>query len=414
MCVCSPTYYPTNLGCSPCPANSRYNSTQGTCTCNPNFTLSNGQCVPIINCPFNSFWNATTQQCQCNVSGQYVIDGFCQVCIPFSSWNGSACVCNPGYTLNNSLCQQPCVNATWNGMTCVCWQGYFIIGGTCKQCDVNSYYNSTQFTCVCKDGYFGNWSQCSTCDPSCRTCSGPGANQCTGCTNGTLANGFCRPSCQSGQYVNHNNQCANCIANCALCYGPTTCTTCATGFTPNSVNNAGTMITSCSPNPTGTTSTITLRGNVLANNIIYQGVAMSLMPTSIIAAGCSICNSMFTIDVNSQFTGITTTQTFITNTQYWFVITFNFPTATFVPTFEFTIKINPIHATYFTAQDMAQVLTGSFNQNSFPAATRTVSALATPTLQRTSVLGARATSLGSSATSSTSGVSSSIVNTIFG
>lgn len=99
---------------------------------------------------------------------------------------------------------------------------------------------------------------------------------------------------------------------------------------------------------------------------------MSLMPTGILATGCGICDNLFQIDINSQFSGITATQTFIKNSLYWFVITFNFPTATFVPTFEFTVRINPIHATYFTAQDMAQVLQGAFSQSSFPSITPTI------------------------------------------
>lgn len=342
-CVCASNYYPTSTGCSPCPAHSHYNATQGTCSCDTNYTISNGLCVAITYCPFDSFWNATAQRCQCNTAGQYVIDGYCQVCPPYSNWNGSACVCSSGYYLSGSSCVRSCVNGTWNGVTCVCWNGYYIIGGTCQHCDINSHYDNTRFTCLCNDGYFGTWNQCSACDSSCATCSGPGYNQCTSCRTGynlnngfcvqicsagqflnstnqcqschtscatcsgaasnqctscpsgsTLTNGFCIPTCSagqflnstnqcqschtscatcsgaasnqctscpsgttltngvcavtctSGQFLNSSNQCQPCLSNCAVCSTATTCTQCATGFTPNTVNNAGTVITSCS------------------------------------------------------------------------------------------------------------------------------------------------------------------------
>ncbi len=504
-CVCASTYYPTSSGCSACPAHSHYNSTQGTCSCDTNYTISNGQCVAITYCPFNAFWNSTSQKCQCNTPGQYVIDGYCQVCPPNSYYNGTQCVCNSGFYMSGSLCTQNCVNGTWNGVTCVCWSGYYVISGTCRLCDANSRYDNTRFTCVCNDGYFGTWDQCSTCASSCKTCSGPANNQCTSCPTGSsLSNGYCTPTCASGQFLNSSNLCqscmANCVncftattcnscalgytyingicaptcasgqflnssnlcqscmancatclsattcsvcatgfsfnngvcapicstgqflnssnlcqpclANCATCNTATTCTVCATGYTANTANNAGTVVTSCSQNPSGATSKITLRESVLSNNVIYQGVSMDLMPTGIIATSCSVCNTMFQIDINSQFSGITTTQTFITNTQYWFVITFNFPTATFVPTFEFTVRINPTLASYFTSLDMAQVLRGSFNQNSFPASTPTISAASLPVAPTTTL--SRATTLGANLrTTPTSALSPTLLQQLF-
>ena len=47
-------------------------------------------------------------------------------------------------------------------------------------------------------------------------------------------------------------------------------------------------------------------------------------------------------------------------------MTFNFPSATFVPSFQFDIRINPIHANYFSASDLAQSLNGAFGPDSFP------------------------------------------------
>jgi hypothetical protein len=229
--------------------------------------------------------------------------------------------------------------------------------------------------------------------------------------------GVCQPLCQVGFFVNPSGLCTACIPNCNICYTASTCTTCASGYTPNSVNNEGNIITSCAANPSGTTSTITLRGSVFAGKMIYQGLAMSLMPTGILATGCGICDNLFQIDINSQFTGITATQTFIKNSLYWFVITFNFPTATFVPTFEFTVRINPLHATYFTAQDMAQILQGAFSQSSFPSITPTIINGAgannstiprSPSIPRSGPLGGSA-----QGTSSSTGIDQTTINQLF-
>lgn len=307
-CGCSATHYPTNTGCSPCIANSAYNATAKTCLCISNYAMSNGQCVLSVNCPFMSYWNAALQKCTCNFTGQYVIDGYCQSCQMNSAYNGSACVCNSGYLMSGGLCIQNCTaNQTWNGMLCQCKTGYFIIGGTCMLCDVNSYYSNTQFTCVCNNGYFGTWSQCSKCDSSCATCSGPGSNQCLTCSSSAVFNnGFCKVTCTPGTYANSLNQCSSCDSSCFTCSGPgnNLCTSCSSGLTLTN----GYCITS-SPTPTpGVTSALSLRGHVLGSNVIYQGVALNLMPTAILSAGCTICNNLFTVSVTSTFATITTTQ----------------------------------------------------------------------------------------------------------
>ncbi len=306
-CGCSSTYYPTSTGCSPCIPNSAYNTTAKTCLCITNYALLNGQCVLNVNCPFMSYWNAALQKCICNYTGQYVIDGYCQQCQQYSVYNGTACVCQTGYYMSGGFCIQNCTaNQTWNGMLCQCKPGYYIIGGNCMLCDVNSYYSNTQFTCVCNNGYFGTWSQCSKCDATCATCSGPGSNQCLTCNSGaTFNNGFCKVICAPGTYANNLNQCSSCDTSCLTCSGPgnNLCTSCASGRTLS--NGYCTII---SPVPAGVTSAISLRGYVLGNNVIYQGVAMNLLPTAILSAGCTICNNLFTVSVTSTFASITTTQ----------------------------------------------------------------------------------------------------------
>ena len=264
-----------------------------------------------------------------------MINGYCQICTQNSTWNGSACACNPGYVPSTGLCMQNCTgNTFWNGFTCQCNPGYYIITGTCQLCDFNSVYSNTQLTCVCKDGYFGTWNQCSRCDSSCARCSGPGSNQCLTCPSGSsFTSGYCKIVCSAGTYINNLNQCTPCDSSCATCSGPgnNLCSSCGTGFTlTNGYCKANTPVVPVVP---GVTSAISLKGYTLGSGKIYQGVALNLMPTAILTAGCSVCDNLFSITVNSQFAAITTSQQFITNTLYWFIIIFDFTGASSVPTF---------------------------------------------------------------------------------
>lgn len=335
-CVCSPVHYPTINSCLPCPSNSYYNSTTQNCVCLPGYILINGQCVTITNCPSNSNWNSTSNQCQCVYQGQYVINGFCQSCQPNSSWNGAVCLCNQGFTLSNSLCIVSCKeNSNWNGISCICNSGFNLIGGNCVLCDSHSTYSTAQLTCLCNAGYYGNFSICNLCDGTCATCSGPTAAQCLSCKgNNILSNGVCHiGSCPASYFIDSNNQCVSCISNCILCYTSSSCVTCASGYALSTAAIGGTIVITCAKIPTGTNSTLSFRGRVVGNNVLYQGVAMSLMPTAILTNNCDICNNLLKINIVSTFATITYTLEYITNSQYWFLITFNFGGVAFIPSF---------------------------------------------------------------------------------
>ena len=239
VCGCSITYYPTINSCLPCISNSQYSSTQGRCICNTGYVLSNGACVVSQNCPSGSTYSPALLRCVCAASNQYVIDGYCQVCQINSAFNGTACACNTNYILQNGICAQQCVNATWVGNTCVCWAGYFIIQGVCRQCDPNSAYSNIQLTCVCNAGYYGTWQSCSLCNSNCKTCSGPSASECLTCQIGNPSSGSCTNTCAARQYQDANRVCQSCTAHCLICFSRTTCDSCETGYTKNSVNNAG-------------------------------------------------------------------------------------------------------------------------------------------------------------------------------
>jgi hypothetical protein len=113
--------------------------------------------------------------------------------------------------------------------------------------------------------------------------------------------------------------------------------------------------------PTGTSSRLSLRSYVVGNSVVYQGVAMSLMPSQILADNCAICDTLLRVNIVSSFSSASATVSYITNSQYWFLITFDFTGAAFIPTFQFTVQINPIHANYFSSADMAQRLVSAIS-----------------------------------------------------
>ncbi len=578
-CVCSATYYPTINSCNPCMANAVYSVSAATCVCNSNYQMVNGFCVFQGNCPFNSNYNPATQSCVCVQAGQYVINGYCQACPQYSTWNGTDCKCNIGYSPSNGLCIPNCgPNQNYNGQSCVCNTNYFIISGTCQLCDPHTTYSNTLYTCVCNPGYYGSWNQCYTCHPSCATCSGPansqcltcpststfsngyctlgcsagfypsagqcyqcsfscatcsgagstsctsctapatlnsgsciipcpagtylsgtsclactspcltcsgagtssctsctspailqagscitcaaktypsgnaclqcdsscatcngagttsctsctspaalqsgacivtcssgtypsgnsclqcdascvtcsgaGNNKCTSCKTGiSLNNGVCMGVCGIGSFVNNAGNCVSCLPNCGVCSSTSTCTACLLGYTLDLQISGSTVTSTCVATTPGASSPIAFRSGVLGASgttlLIYQGVTMANLPTGILSAPTSstILNNLFVVNINSMFAAITYTQQFIPNTQYWFVITFNFGAAQTIPSFQFTVRINPIYASYFTNIDMQQSLTGSYSNDYFSATTPLLGTTSTTTGTTTS------------------------------
>lgn len=219
-------------------------------------------------------------------------------------------------------------------------------------------YSIQQATCICKSGFYGNWQLCAICDPSCNTCSGSSSSQCLSCQTGRNLNsmGQCITGCVSGQFLS-GDVCTSCIVNCNQCQDATSCTTCAQGYNRILTVVNGNIVAICSLVPTGTTSTIAFANYVVGNSVVYQGVTISLMPTSILSTGCSICNNLLLINVVSSYSSITTTIVYVANSQYWFLITFDFSGAPFIPTFQVTVQINPTYASSFSSNDMTQKLT---------------------------------------------------------
>uniref|UniRef100_A0A8D3CBS1 P/Homo B domain-containing protein n=1 Tax=Scophthalmus maximus TaxID=52904 RepID=A0A8D3CBS1_SCOMX len=120
--------------------------------------------------------------------------------------------------------------------------------GQCLSCRRGLYFDTLNSSCIdtCPTGYFADWSEsktchtrtlmtCSLCHSSCRTCTGPGREECIQCAEGHLQQEWrCAQACSPGYYsaeaagVPHK-MCHR--GNCLSCSGPgTTCTQCKEGF----------------------------------------------------------------------------------------------------------------------------------------------------------------------------------------
>ena len=91
------------------------------------------------------------------------------------------------------------------------------------------------------------------------------------------------------------------------------------------------------------------------------------MPTAILSAGCTICNDLLMVQAISSTVQPSISIEFVTNSLYWFLITFDFGPVPFIPDFQFTVRINPRHALYFNPEDMTQMESKVYNQTMLKA-----------------------------------------------
>jgi proprotein convertase subtilisin/kexin type 5 len=205
------------------------------CTCSQG-TLINGTCTTQSpNCQGNATFNGSA--CNCN-PGFFNLRGMClpnpSNCPPNSvqSANGS-CVCNiPGFVVAGNQCQPCPPNSFFNGATCICYMGtYSNITGSCQICFPPSNWNGTSCNCPGGQTYINN--QCITCHSSCRTCSGPFANQCLSCSNPSsrLVGGVCSGNCPPSTFFRaETGSCEQCSGRCVNCLSFSQCTQCSLGF----------------------------------------------------------------------------------------------------------------------------------------------------------------------------------------
>lgn len=196
------------MQCQPC-ANSVYDGVGGTsasqCVCGPGFTQVDGACV---GCAIGSFSSANSNDA-CTP---------CSSVLPHSTTLAGgatsldACVCEPGYTLEDGQCV-----ACASGGT-----KHFPGNMACVQCPANAALPvgspHQQDSCRCNAGYAGNQFECSACALSFFK-SASGNFACQACGIGTLTYNTASTTCVS----------AGCLPGKRKKAGSETCESCAQG-----------------------------------------------------------------------------------------------------------------------------------------------------------------------------------------
>uniref|UniRef100_A0A8P4G504 Proprotein convertase subtilisin/kexin type 6 n=1 Tax=Dicentrarchus labrax TaxID=13489 RepID=A0A8P4G504_DICLA len=139
--------------------------------------------------------------------------------------------CPPGYFADENQrqclkCLDPCMRCLRYADRCTaCREGYSLAGMTCvPECTNGTFFHLEEMTC-------------SPCHSSCRTCTGPGKEECIQCAEDYLQQEWrCVQTCIPGYYSGEaagvpHKMCHRCEENCLSCSGPgTTCTKCKEGY----------------------------------------------------------------------------------------------------------------------------------------------------------------------------------------
>ena len=161
QCICNATSFWNGLGCISCPVGQIY--TKGGCNCPVGYFLVDNACFSL-------------QEVYCSYMG-------------YASWNGSHCVCNPGFTAV--------------GTSCLC-EGGLITNSQCDPCYKipHSVLSATTLQCQCLPNFYLSFGQCKPY---------PNTPLNTACPPGTL---------------NHSNVCVPCSSGCLSCTSQTVCIQC--------------------------------------------------------------------------------------------------------------------------------------------------------------------------------------------
>ncbi|XP_029019493.2 proprotein convertase subtilisin/kexin type 5-like, partial [Betta splendens] len=151
--------------------------------------------------------------------------------------------CEDGYYQLGPACHRFCPDGTYNAdddMVCSPCEDK-----RCVTCDQNQCYwcqggfYTFDGQCVdhCKEGFFVDVEsqECEPCHRDCRTCGGPGFDDCDSCEDGfKLEKGACLdqlPACPEGRFSNGKGECEQCHSLCRTCSaaGRENCTSCSSG-----------------------------------------------------------------------------------------------------------------------------------------------------------------------------------------
>lgn len=215
-----------------CPANYQWNSNRcvalGAAANCLSQQIFNGTACVDVSCSSGKVWSSTWNQCVCNSSSFW--NGFsCVSCPEGQVFSGGSCACPDGFFMVESACyglkEMYCfyvTNSQWNGTSCLCNPGFTSVGTSCVCYGLvvdnfcNICYN-IQYSlykdgyCVCQTGYYMLQGQCKP-FPS----------------NNSNTNAPCQPGT-----VASNSICIPCSDGCLSCVSQTVCLQCRPEFSYN-------------------------------------------------------------------------------------------------------------------------------------------------------------------------------------
>ncbi|XP_072564200.1 proprotein convertase subtilisin/kexin type 5b isoform X2 [Paramormyrops kingsleyae] len=232
--VCPTAYYHSqSRTCEPCAQNCDLCTTPNRCLkCASHYYLEEGSCTKLT-CGEDEAEDSMYDDCVPCAEG-------CKKCL---QGNPKHCIsCMKGYYQFEFQCYKSCPDKTYsdsNSMTCE------PCGDQCVTCDDSACfwcedgYFLSDDKCVqeCEEGFYADEEsqECEACHEDCETCLGPNYDDCNSCDDGTqLLSGECVAEsqlCNDNSFVNSNEECELCHSSCKTCSGPgkNNCDSCEKG-----------------------------------------------------------------------------------------------------------------------------------------------------------------------------------------
>ncbi|XP_077988684.1 proprotein convertase subtilisin/kexin type 5-like isoform X2 [Glandiceps talaboti] len=203
-----------------------------------------------LSCPDGQFLIEDRSQCTDDCGVGYFLEYETQNCVPCESHCkqclGSAdfCIsCQDGMEMQGSTCLIGCPMHTYKDIDDKCQQCdescYSCTGPSDEEClDCQQGYILQERKCLrgdsCGESYYRNTyvdpPECAECHETCKTCIGPGEDDCLECAESLHFNdGRCQQTCAYGEYMGTDNECKACDEFCVQCQGQGQCYECEYG-----------------------------------------------------------------------------------------------------------------------------------------------------------------------------------------
>ncbi|XP_070543437.1 proprotein convertase subtilisin/kexin type 5-like [Ptychodera flava] len=198
-------------------------------TCKDGAELQGDRCV--VGCPPQTYKDEYDVCQRCHESCLSCFgpsDDDCLDCQPYYILQDRKCLrgesCGDGYYRDTEVypaecrsCHESCKSCSGPGED------------ECLDCGENLHFHQGRCQSTCSEGQFLDYDVCTDCYEGCNACNGSAANQCLNCVSGRFLQGSkCVEECISGTY-GYNGECHACNPSCSQCQGgdATDCLVCA-------------------------------------------------------------------------------------------------------------------------------------------------------------------------------------------